>query len=396
MPTLHELLDLTLRWIHLIAGIMWIGNSMLFNWLDRNLVTPPSGPRERLVGEIWMLHSGAFYQVEKKFLEPSGMPTMLHWFKWQSYTTWLTGAALLAVVYYSGDGALLRDPAVARLTGFQAIAISVGFIVGAFLVYDLLWRALSKDGKPSTVGNVLMLGLLFGAIWGFTHLLSGRAAFLHVGALFGTLMAGNVFFHIIPSQHELVAATRAGREQDPAIGARAKQRSIHNNYLTFPLLLTMLSNHFSIVYGHPHNWLVMTVLFAGGALGRHILNVRFDWPSWKPWFATTVTATLVATFLLVRPAPVPASTDKVAFATVQKIIAERCTPCHSRTPVDTSPPRAPENIHFDTAQDIKLQATRIHVRAVVGKTMPFANKTGMTDEERVQLGRWFDAGASVD
>lgn len=394
LPALHELIDLVLRWIHLIAGIMWIGNSMLFNWLDRNLVTPDSGPRDKLVGEIWMVHSGGFYQVEKKFLEPSGMPKMLHWFKWQSYTTWLTGAALLGVVYYSGDAALMRDPAVAKLSGSAAIAVGVGFIVGAFLIYDVLWRVV---GKNNQVGVPLMLALLFGAIWGFTHLLSGRAAFLHVGALFGTLMAGNVFFHIIPSQHELIAATLAGREQDLALSYRAKQRSIHNNYLTFPLLFTMLSNHFSIAYSHPQNWLVLSVLFTGGALARHCLNTRFTWPGWKPWFATTLIATMTITFLLVRPAPPPATPlPKVAFATVKAIIAERCQPCHSATPRDTDPPLAPANVKFDTDEDIKQWATRINMRAVVGKTMPFINKTKMTDDERATLGRWFDAGASLD
>ncbi len=394
LATIHELVDLVLRWIHLIAGIMWIGNSMLFNWLDRNLVTPPGGPRDRLVGEIWMLHSGAFYQVEKKFLEPQGMPKILHWFKWQSYTTWLTGAALLGVVYYTGDAALMRDPAVAKLSGPTAIAIGVGFIVGAWVLYDLLWRVV---GQRNQIGVPLLLLLLFGAIYGFTHLLSGRAAFLHTGALFGTLMAGNVFFHIIPSQRELVAATLAGREQDLALSYRAKQRSIHNNYLTFPLLFTMLSNHFSVAYSHPRNWLILTVLFAGGATARHCLNVRFGWPSWKPWFAATLVGTVVVTFALVQPtAPAAAATGKVEFSTVEQVIRTRCTPCHSATPTDTTPPLAPANVRFDSKDDIKQWATRIHARAAQQKTMPFANKTAMTDEERQLLGRWFEAGAVVE
>ncbi|MDB4995763.1 MAG: hypothetical protein JWM74_3195, partial [Myxococcaceae bacterium] len=210
-PNLRELLDLVVRWIHLIAGIMWVGNSMLFNWLDRNLVKPdkPSmdgTPPEMLEGEIWMVHSGGFYQIEKKQLAPSQMPKMLHWFKWQSYTTWMSGFSLLVLVYYvGGSGAFLVDPNVSKITASQGTMIGLGTLAFGFLFYDLLWR--SPLAKKPNIAIFVCFAALAGIVYALTHLLSGRAAYIHVGALMGTIMAGNVFFHIVPSQRELVAAT---------------------------------------------------------------------------------------------------------------------------------------------------------------------------------------------
>ncbi len=398
---MRELLDLVTRWIHFIAGIMWIGNSMLFNWLDRNLVVPPD-KKEGLIGEMWMVHSGGFYQVEKKFLAPSQMPAVLHWFKWQSYTTWMSGIALLVLVYYMGGGALLVDPLVSNVSVSTATLIGAGTLIGGFSVYDLLWR--SPLAKREWLAMLLSLGLLAGVIWELTHVLSGRAAYIHVGAMMGTIMSGNVFFHIIPSQRELVAATLSGKAQDPALSNHAKQRSIHNNYLTFPLLFLMLSSHFPSTYGHPQRWLVLGVIMVGGALVRHILNIRFDFKAWIPSLTAAISATVIALYVLLvhkggsagASQALSAEGPIVTFAEARTILQQRCMPCHSATPTDEVFKVAPNGIIFDTPEQAHLYAERIGARAVLARTMPLANRTNMTDEERAVLGRWVAQGAHVD
>jgi uncharacterized membrane protein len=393
---LRELLDVLLRWMHVIAGIMWVGNSLLFNWLDRNLARDPGGG-ERHLGRIWLLHSGGFYDVEKKFLAPNEMPPVLHWFKWQAYTTWMTGFALLLLLYWTGGAALMTDPSVSHLTPGQAVHLGVGVVIGSWLVYDGLWRVLARFEH---VAMALSLGVLAGAVWALTHLLSGRAAFIHVGAMLGTCMAGNVAMHIIPSQRKLVAATREGRPQDPKESQHAKQRSIHNNYMTFPLVFTMLSNHFSIVYGNRLSWLLLGIFFVGGALVRHWLNVRFTFRPWIPALTATVIATIGGAALLVaRPeegrAAVSPSAPPVAFASVQFVLHERCTPCHSDRPTLFSNPPAPAGVRFDTPEEIALWRDRIRARAVVTRSMPLNNRTGMTDEERDTLAQWFEQGGAT-
>lgn len=397
--SVRELLDVLLRWVHLVAGIMWIGNSLLFNWLDRNLVREPSAG-ERHVGRIWLLHSGGFYDVEKKFLAPNEMPLLLHWFKWQAYTTWMSGVALLTLLYWTGGASLMIDPGVARLTPTQAVAIGVGVLVGGWIVYDGIWRLV---GRWERLAVGLSLAFVAAVVWTLTHVLGGRAAFIHVGAMLGTCMAGNVAMHIMPSQRQLVAATREGRPQDVRLSHHAKQRSIHNNYMTFPLLFTMLSNHFSALYGSPESWLILGILFVGGALVRHWLNVRFTFRAWIPALAATMAAAMGAVaFVVIRPeakeaaaATAAASGPPVAFASVQFILHERCTPCHSDHPTVISNPPAPAGVRFDTPEQIALWRERIEARAVVTRTMPLNNRTGMTEEERDTLAGWFAQGAKV-
>lgn len=391
----RELLDVLVRWVHLIAGIMWIGNSLLFNWLDRNLVRDP-GPNDRHLGRIWLLHSGGFYDVEKKFLAPSEMPRTLHWFKWQAYTTWMTGFLLLTLLYWTGGATLMIDPSVARLSPGTAVAIGVGVVIGSWIVYDGVWRLL---GRFESVAVGVSLALLAALVWTLTHVLSGRAAFIHVGAVLGTCMAGNVAMHIIPSQRKLVAATLAGKPQDPRDSAHAKQRSIHNNYMTFPLLFTMLSNHFSTIYGSSVSWLLLGILFVGGALVRHWLNVRFTFRAWIPALAVTVCASVGAVgFFVMRPqgqasAATTPNMPPVAFASVQFILHERCTPCHSDHPTIVSNPVAPAAVRFDTPEQVTLWRERIRARVVVTRSMPLNNRTEMTEEERETLARWFEGGA---
>jgi len=396
----REVLDLALRWVHVIAAIMWIGNSLLWNWIDRNLEPSKQG-RPGIQGEIWLLHSGAFYFMEKD-LKGWDRDRPLHWFKWQAYTTWLTGAGLLAVVYYASAGAMLVDPAVADLDPGTAVLIGIGTIVGAWLVYHHgIARLLARAGAAAAL---LGLALVVGVAYGLTHLFSGRAAFLHVGALLGTLMAGNVFRVIMPAQRELVSAVEGGRTPDPAPARRAKERSIHNNYIVFPVIALMLVSHFPGIYGHRWNWLLLALLVVAGAGVRHVLNIRFTYPHWKPALAATIAASLALLYLaLALPAgsgatPVGSTAPgagPVSFAQANAVLQKRCTVCHSADAADRTFGVAPAGVAFDTPEQIHARADRILARAVTGRTMPPANKTFITDEEREVLRGWIEGGAEV-
>jgi uncharacterized membrane protein len=395
--TVRELLDLVIRWVHVIAGIMWIGNSLLFNWLDRNL-RPLKEPKERVEGEIWLLHSGGFYQVEKKQLAPSQMPEMVHWFKWQNAATWLSGIALLIVVYYMGGAAYMVDPSVADISASTAIGIGVGALVGSWFVYDLLWR--SPIGKNTPLAFAISFVLLIAITYGLSRVLSGRAAYIHVGVMLGTLMTGNVWLHVLPSQRALVAATVAGQQQDPALAQRAKQRSIHNNYMTFPVLFIMISNHFPSTYGSQFNWLVLTILMLGSAAVRHFMNIRFWYGGWLRAAAASALVALALVFILTArtrgPASAVAGGGPVTFAAAQQVISRRCITCHSATPSDDQFTVAPGGVVFDTPEQISRMVERIRERAVVSKTMPLGNKTGMTEAERALLASWIEQGAKLE
>jgi uncharacterized membrane protein len=391
--TLRELCDVLLRWVHLIAGIMWVGNSLLWNWLDSNLVRDEDGD-PRHVGRIWLLHSGGFYDVEKKFLGPGQMPRVLHWFKWQSYTTWMTGLSLMILLYWSGGATLTIDPDVMRLRSLPAVVIGVAVVFGGFLVYDLTWRLLHRFER---IAMAVTLLLLAGVVFGLAHVFSGRAAFIHVGAMLGTCMAGNVFVHVIPSQRRLVAATLAGQPDDRAHSAHAKQRSTHNNYMTFPLLFTMLSNHFASITGSRASWLLLGLFLVGGALSRHWLNVRFTFGAWLPALTATVLGTFGAVLYLVvhnqpMQAPLEPYGPHVPLAQVQFVLQTRCTPCHSDTPTIVSNPPAPAAVRFGTEEDLDMWRERIKARVVVTRTMPLNNRTEMTEEERGIVGRWVMQG----
>jgi uncharacterized membrane protein len=395
--TVRELLDLFIRWVHVIAGIMWIGNSLLFNWLDRNL-RPVEPPKEGVQGKIWLLHSGAFYEVEKKLL-PAGTPypDKVHWFMFQNLTTWVSGICLLVLVYYMGGAAYMLDPSVASISTGAAIAIGVSVLIGGWLVYDLLWR--SPLGQNTPLAFAISFALLLGVSYGLTQLLSGRAAYIHVGAMLGTLMTANVWRYVVPSQRELVAATRAGLPQDPALSYRAKQRSIHNNYMTFPVIFIMISGHFPSTYGNQLNWLILAILMVGSATVRHLMNIRFSYGNWLRLAAATTLITIALVFYLIArtrgPASVAAGGALVAFVNARAVIQQRCVACHSARPTDDLFTAAPAGVAFDTPEQIQAMAARIKERAVVLKTMPFGNKTGMTEEERALLGAWVEQGASL-
>ena len=409
-----ELLDLVFRWIHVIAGIMWIGNSLLFNWLDRSL-------RQRsepdVYGDIWLIHSGGFYLVEKNQGERTAsgaraLPKPLHWFKWQAYTTWLSGAALLIVVYYLGGRALVVDPAVASISPAKGVAIGASTIVVAWALYELTWRVIAPRARR--VAGAVSIVLVVVAVQLLIIHLSGRAAFLHVGAMLGTIMAANVFFVIMPSQRELVAALSAGRAPSQEVADRAKTRSIHNNYLTFPVIVLMMSAHFSSLYAGKGSAANVFIILVAGAAVRHVLNIRFTYRWWKPALAATIAATLLlfAASLRLWPFAMPAGSGgggggggpnsatvalpaHVSFTDARHIIDKRCSACHSLTPSDVSLGVTPAGISFDTPEQIHALAARINERAVVQRTMPPANKTRITDAERAILAKWIADGAKV-
>ncbi len=395
-----ELLHLIARWVHLIAGIMWIGNSMLFNWIDRNLEMPKD-PKPGLIGEIWMLHSGGFYQMEKKFLAPGQMPKTLHWFKWQNGITWLSGISLLILVYYMGGAALMTDPAVANIGAKTSIAIGLGTIIGAWVIYDQIWR--SPIGKNPTAGFIGSVGTVLAMSAVQFHFLSGRAAYMHVGVMLGTIMTGNVWFTIVPSQRELVRATEEGREQDPAIGYQAKQRSVHNNYITFPLLFIMLSNHFPTTFGHALNWLILIVLVIGSATIRHLMNIRFTYREWLFPATLVFFGTCVAMLVLfanpegLKPPVTPVDDESshmgpVHWAEVEPVFRERCVPCHSQHPTNSAVTAPPNGVVFETREQVVRYADRIRLRVVTLRNMPLGNITHITDPERARIGAWIEQG----
>jgi len=386
--------NLLLRWTHFIAGIAWIGSSFYFIWLDRAL-TNPAQPRAGVEGDLWMVHSGGFYQVEKRRPGPGEIPPVLHWFKWEAMLTWITGISLLVLVFYF-SGAYLLDPGVSRIGRAPAIALGIGLLIFSWPIYDGLWR--SPLAKRAAVAAIVSLALLTAVTVLLCRLLSGRAAFMHVGSILGTLMVANVWERIIPAQQQMVAATRAGRPADFTLGERAKQRSVHNSYMTFPLLFIMLSNHFPATYASPQNWLVLLLLFLAGAAVRHAM---IGHGTSSRWALVPAALALAGAMFLSTPkgAAAPASgsaADSVpAFSVVRSVIAQRCLPCHSQYQSDRSFGPAPGGVTFDTPESLVRLAAQIGVRAVDTRTMPPANKTGMTDEERALLARWIQAGAPL-
>jgi uncharacterized membrane protein len=398
---LWELTDFVARWVHVIAGIMWIGNSLLFNWLDRSLEPGHTAERGRpALGTIWLLHSGGFYYVEKTLLDGEAVPRPLHWFKWQAYTTWLTGAVLLVVVYYLSDRAIFADPGVAQLSHSAAVIVGASAIAGGWLLYESM-NLLVAPRAPAVALATWLAGLTAIAI-ALTQLISGRAAFLHVGAMLGTIMAGNVVFTIVPAQRELVASVGGGGG-DPAISARAKRVSIHNNYFTFPVIALMVISHFPMIYGARWNWLLLLVIVAAGVLVRLVLNLRFTFAGWKPALASTMIVATAAIYGLVvigRGSGAPPTVDValpqvVTFADARHVIDRRCVVCHSAQPIDSSLGVAPAGVMFDTPGQIVARVARIQERAVVTRTMPPGNKTHISDAERAVLAQWIASGARV-
>lgn len=389
-PFVLDWLNLLLRWGHLIAGIAWIGTSFYFIALDFSLRTRdglPPGVR----GEAWEVHGGGFYQVQKYLSAPPSLPDHLTWFKWEAYLTWVTGFLLLIVQYYVNADSYLIDPSVMVLTQWQAIGISLASIVAGWLVYDQLCRHLAI-ARPGLLVVFLLL-MVMAAAYGFTHVFSGRGAFIHVGAFIGTLMAANVFLVIIPNQRKIVAALMRGEAPDPRFGAMGKQRSLHNTYLTLPVLLMMVSNHYAFLTSHAQAWILIGLIVLGGASLRHYL-VRTevgDSQAEIAWTLPVIGAALAAALLLTAPSTRLQFTGTVTEADALAITQSRCTQCHAAKPTDRAITSAPKGVLLETADELRRHKTQILVQAVDGRSMPLGNKTGMTDEERAKLGAWLAA-----
>ncbi|MGV9012437.1 MAG: urate hydroxylase PuuD [Flavobacteriales bacterium] len=387
-------LNLAVRWTHVIAGIMWIGASFYFIFLENNL-NRTEGLRDELAGNLWAIHGGGFYYVEKYQVAPKVIPKHLHWFKYEAYFTWLSGFSLLFIVYYADAKAFMIDPSVAALTPVEAIGIGIASMVLGWAIYDVMSKSklVLRQDLFALVG-ILVLGAL---TYVLTHLLSGRAAYIHVGALLGTIMVGNVFFTIIPSQKALVRAAKTGQPLDATLGKKAGQRSLHNNYITLPVVFIMLSNHFPSTFGHSGNWLILMVITVASMGIKHYWNL-LDRGVKRTWVLVASIGALVVLSAAISPAmedtvdaAIPAS-----FADADAIIQRRCVQCHSANPTDDVNHIAPNGVKFDTPEEIKAMAPKIMERAVRTHTMPQGNKTGMTDEERTVLKRWILQGAKTD
>jgi len=389
---LIEVSHLILRYFHVIAGIAWIGASFYFAWLDNSLETPPKEKADKgISGDLWAIHGGGFYEVAKYKNGPEYMPTTLHWFKWEAYTTWITGILLFTVLYYIGADANLLDSTKSDLSKFTAIATSLGSIALGYIVYRLLCNSpLVKNGFVFAASMILLLTLW---TWGFDQVFSDKAVYIHIGALIGTCMAGNVYHVIMPGQRYLVKEVEAGRIPDPAVGLKAKLCSIHNNYATLPIIFIMLSNHFSHTYTHEFGWLVLIALIIIGMWIRHYFNLKH-----RHIHKPSVLVSGIVAFFLLMLAIAPWESFKprenvvhVSNEQAMEIVQKHCTECHSATPTSTMFTAAPLGMTLDSIEEIQKQSEKVYTRSVVNKDMPLANLTNMTQEERDTLAMWIEA-----
>jgi len=389
-----EWVNLTIRWMHLIFGIAWIGSSFFFVWLDNSL---RPNKKAGVLGETWMVHGGGFYFVEKYAVAPPNMPAELHWFKYESYATFLSGFLLLAVLYYLGADLYLIDERVAKLSQGEAIGFSIISLILGWVIYDLLCK--SPLGKSDAALAIVGFVLLVLAAYGYAKLFSGRAAYIHVGALIGAIMTANVFHIIIPNQKLTVAALMAGQAPDPIWGKEAKQRSLHNNYLTLPVLFAMISNHYPVTYGHPYAWVILAGVFVVGGLVRHFFNLKNQGRGARYEYLVVAFLVTTALFFFTKWDPHKAARDALAgdasIESVQKIVAARCTSCHAAKPTFDGITEAPKGVMLETPQQIRRFAAQINQQAVRAEAMPPGNVTEITPEERATLGAWIDGGAKL-
>ena len=400
---LLDWISLFLRWFHVVAGVAWIGASFYFIWLDNNLRTPPDWKKQKgIKGDLWAVHGGGFYEVAKYEYGPEVIPEKLHWFKWEAYTTWISGFLLLSLVYYHGAAIYLIDSSVMDLTPNQAISRGLALIFGGLFIYEAACRSpLSKYPK---VFGIMFLVMLAVASYLATHWFSGRGAFIHVGALIGTIMAGNVFFKIMPAQRLMVDAVANKTEIDPSWGLGAKLRSVHNNYLTLPLLFIMISNHYPMTYQHQNAWLVLMAIGLVSAWIRHYFNLKHIGISRPSILVTGAIGMIIIAGWVSMPVTVKENSSITENAPIIELNAQQqqvfdvmqthCANCHSAKPTDEIFVVAPVGLMFDTWQQIEQRAAVIHNRAVVTKDMPMMNKTGMTEADRQVIGTWFEGLSS--
>ena len=389
-------LSLLVRWFHLTAGIAWIGASFFFVWLDDNLNREVSAAEKQrgINGELWSVHGGGFYHNQKFLTGPVGEPLSnhLHWFYWEAYSTWLSGMAMLAIVYWAGAETFLIDKTVLDLTPAAAIGISIGSLIAGWFIYDALCRIFEKNDFALWTSIGIML-LAFD--WGFFHVFGARAAYIHVGAVIGTIMVWNVFFIIIPGQRKVVRQLRAGEVPDARPGFLGKQRSVQNTYFTLPVLFIMISNHYPMTYSGPYAWLVLAgIAIAGVLVRRFYVLTHFG----KMMYALPVIALAIIAGIAVAIAPhtapvAAAGTPAVTFAQADAIVMQRCAVCHAAHPTEAGFTTAPQGILLDTPEHIIANAQLIKAQAVDSHAMPLGNITNMTDAQRATLGAWIDAGA---
>jgi len=391
-------LSFAVRWLHVVTAIAWIGSSFYFIALDLGLVKRPGLP-EGVHGEEWQVHGGGFYHIQKYIVAPASLPEHLTWFKWESYSTWLSGFALLAIVYYAGADLFLIDRNVLDVSAPVGILISLASIGLGWLLYDALCK--SPLGKSDT-GLMLVLYVILVAMgWGYTQLFTGRAAFLHLGAFTATIMTANVFLIIIPNQKIVVADLKAGRKPDPKLGAQAKQRSLHNNYLTLPVIFLMLSNHYPLAFGTRFNWIIAALIFIIGVLFRHYFNTRHARkgnPHWT-WAASAILFVIImwlstAPAVLTGERQLSAAEERFVasahFPAVRDTVMGRCSMCHAAEPGYEGIHAAPKNVRLDTDADIAAHAREIYLQAGRSHAMPPGNVSGMTEEERRLIAAWFE------
>jgi len=395
---LFEFLSMLVRWLHVIAGIAWIGSSFYFIWLDNSLDAPPpdsDNAKKGVGGELWAVHGGGFYNPQKYLVAPAALPEKLHWFKWEAYTTWLSGTALLVLVYWMKAGAMMVDAQVNPLTPLQAVGIGAASMVGSWIIYDLLCK--SPLGKRDGLLGLVIFALITVLAWGLARTLGGRAAFIHVGTAIGTIMAANVFFVIIPGQKRMVKAMRAGQKPDPRDGLRAKQRSVHNNYFTLPVMFTMVSHHYSATYAHPYNWVILMLIAAAGVSIRHFFNRKHKGVyAWQYPAIGAVLLSITAWWTLPRIAPLPPVEGVVDFDRVRSIIGQRCVSCHSPAPTFPGITVPQAGVLLQNSQEIAQNAQRIYQQVVVTRIMPLGNVTEITEQERAVIAAWVQAGAKLD
>jgi uncharacterized membrane protein len=388
-----EWVNAVFRWLHVIAAMAWIGSSFYFIHLDLTL-RPSDNLPPRAYGEAWQVHGGGFYQIIKYLVAPTRMPDDLTWFKWEAYTTWLSGFALLVVIYYLGADLFLLDRSVLAISATMGATIAFGSLVLLWLFYEAMCR--SPLGRHEVVLAVAGYVFLVGVTYAFTHVFSGRGALTQIGALIGTIMVANVFLIIIPNQKKVVDDLLAGRAPDPALGEQGKQRSVHNNYLTLPVIFLMISNHYPLAFATRFNWLIVAIVLLIGPIIRHFFNSRHQGKG-NPWWTWAVAAAGVVaiTWLSVAGAPVTTTGSlppPPGFAQVENVILSRCSVCHAPEPVWAGMDTPPHNVLLDTPDHIRERARLIEINAVLSQAMPPGNVTEMTPTERQLLAAWFAAG----
>jgi len=398
--------NLLLRWVHLITAIAWIGSSFYFVFLDSSLVPPTSRNLQDMGvgGELWAVHGGGFYNPQKYTVAPKVVPDHLHWFYWESYTTWLSGFALFTVSYLWSASTYLIDRSLMNWSSGAAISVAVSFLVVFWMVYDLICQAFGRRRNGDAIVGALVFLVVCFAAWLACHWFAGRAAFLLVGAMIATAMSANVFFWIIPGQRTTVKDLREGRPVDPIHGQRAKQRSVHNTYFTLPVLFAMLSNHYSFTYGHQYNWIVLILMMFAGAAIRQFFVMRHGYKLGRnghPWpYALVGVAVIAAAIVwmqppvavrsaLAAPSAAAGASGAVSFAQVQKVVEQRCAMCHGAQ-------LQMKNVRLDSPALLAQHAQAVYQQAVVTRVMPMNNSTAITDDERALIGQWFKAGAKTE